>query len=70
MNSGQDKEEKIGRIAGLENPIVDPLFPTIGGNSQNLFDVRSEHAQSIGFLIIRGIHYCAMTLHKTHVDFE
>ena len=41
------------------------LFSTVAGKSQNLLDVRLEACAvlSIGFLIIRGVHSCAMTTH-------
>ena len=44
------------------------LFSTIAGRSQNLSDVDQKNAQSMGFLIIWGIHSWAMTSRKTYVD--
>ena len=34
----------------------------------SVYNSGKKHAQSIGFLIIRGIHSWAMTPRKTHVD--
>ena len=44
------------------------IFSTIAGKIQNMSNVRSEACAVDWFSFIRGIHSCAMTSRKTHVD--